>query len=79
MLSFLSSLYSGVIFLAGEAAGQSSSGTSGDLWKKLGEDFLNNFVAEKRYLYLLKGLGITFQVTFFAALLGIFLGIVVGS
>ncbi len=77
MLSFLSSLYSGVIFLAGEAAGQSSSGSSGDLWKSLYEDFINNFISEKRYLYLLKGLGITFQVTFFAALLGILLGIVV--
>ena len=77
MLSFLSSLYSGVITLAGEAAEQTSSGVFGDLWNSLKDDFINNFIAQKRYMYLVKGLGITFQVTFFAALLGIFLGIIV--
>ena len=74
MLSFLSSVYFGVITLAGEA---SSSSSSGDIWTKLKEDFVNNFIIKDRYMYLLKGLGITFEVTFFAALLGVLLGIIV--
>ena len=76
MMSLLSRAYAGVITLAGEAS-QSSSGGLGDFWNGLKEDFINNFITQKRYMYLLKGLGITFEVTFFAALLGIFLGIVV--
>jgi len=40
-------------------------------------DFENNFISEKRYLYILKGLGVTFEVTFFAVLLGIALGVIV--
>ena len=74
MLSFLSSTYAGLITLAGEAAGQSSQG---DIWTQLKDDFINNFITQKRYMYLVKGLGITFEVTFFAALLGILLGIIV--
>ena len=74
MLSFLSSAYAAAVNFAGEAAGQSSSG---DFWTQLKDDFINNFITQKRYMYLLKGLGITFEVTFFAALLGILLGIVV--
>jgi polar amino acid transport system permease protein/polar amino acid transport system substrate-binding protein len=76
MLSILSSAYAGVIRLAGEAAEQTSSGWLGGLWKQFCDDFVNNFIAQKRYMYLLKGLGVTFEVTFFAALLGILLGIV---
>ena len=74
MLSFLSSAYAGVITLAGEA---SASSSSGDFWTGLKDDFINNFITQKRYMYLLKGLGVTFEVTFFAALLGIFLGIII--
>lgn len=77
MISILSNAYAGVIALAGEAAEQSSSGWFGDLWNKLRDDFINNFIAKDRYQYLLKGLGVTFEVTFFAALLGILLGIIV--
>lgn len=40
-------------------------------------DFENNFITDARYTYIFKGLGITFQVTVFAALLGIALGVVV--
>ncbi len=40
-------------------------------------DFENNFITDNRYTYIFKGLGITFEVTIFAALLGIALGIVV--
>ncbi|MBO4450621.1 MAG: amino acid ABC transporter permease [Clostridiales bacterium] len=77
MTSIFSSVYAGVVTLAGEAAEQSSSGWFGDLWNGLKDDFINNFITQKRYMYLLKGLGITFEVTFFAALLGILLGIIV--
>ena len=77
MTSILSSAYAFAAGLAGEAAEQSSSGWFGNLWNGLKDDFVNNFITQKRYMYLLKGLGITFEVTFFAALLGIFLGIIV--
>ncbi len=40
-------------------------------------DFENNFITDSRYTYILKGLGITFEVTVFAALLGIVLGVIV--
>ena len=40
-------------------------------------DFENNFITDNRYTYIVKGLGVTFQVTFFAVLLGIVLGVIV--
>lgn len=40
------------------------------------EDFENNFITEKRYKYITKGLLTTFEVTIFAALLGIVLGVI---
>ena len=40
-------------------------------------DFENNFIEDKRYMYIVKGLGVTFEVTFFAVLLGIVLGVIV--
>ena len=40
-------------------------------------DFENNFITDDRYQYIFKGLGITFEVTIFAALLGIALGVIV--
>lgn len=55
-----------------------------DTWAKLVKwasgipaDFENNFITDSRYNYIVKGLGITFEVTVFAALLGIALGIIV--
>lgn len=44
--------------------------------QKLKDDFILNFVDDKRYMYLVKGLGATLEITFFAVLLGIALGIV---
>ena len=38
-----------------------------------------NFIDKDRYMYLVKGLGITFEVTFFATLIGIALGVIVAS
>ena len=40
-------------------------------------DFENNFISDNRYMYIVKGLGVTFEVTFFAVLLGIVLGLIV--
>lgn len=40
-------------------------------------DFENNFITDNRYTYIFKGLLVTFEVTFFAVLLGIALGVVV--
>ena len=40
-------------------------------------DFENNFITDDRYTYIVKGLGVTFEVTFFAVLLGIVLGVIV--
>lgn len=38
------------------------------------DDFILNFIKDDRYMYLVKGLGITIEVTFCAVLLGILLG-----
>ena len=40
-------------------------------------DVENNFISDNRYMYIVKGLGVTFEVTFFAVLLGIVLGVIV--
>lgn len=40
-------------------------------------DFENNFITDDRYMYIVKGLGVTFEVTFFAVLLGIVFGVIV--
>lgn len=39
--------------------------------------FINNFITDNRYLYLIKGLGVTLVMTLFAALIGIFLGFLI--
>ena len=38
-----------------------------------------NFIDKDRYMYIVKGLGITFEVTFFATLIGIALGVLVAT
>jgi len=38
------------------------------------DDFIFNFIEKDRYMYLVKGLGITLEVTFFALLIGLVLG-----
>lgn len=47
-----------------------------DWFAGLKKDFFLNFVDDDRYMYLVRGLGVTFEVTFFAVLLGVVLGIV---
>lgn len=43
------------------------------------EDFRLNFITGNRWKMLLKGLGVTLQITFFAVLIGIVIGVVVAS
>ena len=43
---------------------------------KLKDEFYINFIAEDRYMYLVKGLWMTLKITFFAVLLGIALGVI---
>ncbi|MCQ2531803.1 MAG: amino acid ABC transporter permease [Saccharofermentans sp.] len=45
--------------------------------QKLKSDFILNFVDDDRYMYIVKGLIVTAEVTFFATLLGIVLGALV--
>lgn len=40
-------------------------------------DFINNFITDNRWMYLVNGLGNTFLITFFAAIIGIVLGFLV--
>ena len=41
--------------------------------------FIKTFITEDRWLQLLKGLGVTLQITFFAALLGIVIGFIIAA
>ena len=41
------------------------------------DKFIQSFIEENRYMYLLKGLGNTFIITIFAVLIGVFLGFLV--
>ena len=42
----------------------------------LKDDFYINFIKDDRYMYIVKGLGTTLKITFFAVILGIVLGII---
>lgn len=44
----------------------------------LSKEFHNNFIVDKRYLYILHGLGNTLTITLFALIIGIILGFLVG-
>lgn len=45
-------------------------------WAEWKDRLYTNFVADDRYMYLLKGLWMTLKITFFAVLLGIVLGVI---
>ncbi len=45
-------------------------------WADLNADFYLNFIKEDRWKYLVRGLGVTLEVAFFAAVTGIMLGAV---
>lgn len=42
----------------------------------LKEEFILNFVKDDRWLFLVKGLGVTLEVTFFALFLGVVIGVI---
>lgn len=48
-----------------------------EAWRDFCADFRKNFIENDRYMYLVKGLGVTLLLTLFAALFGIFLGFVI--
>lgn len=48
-----------------------------DFFTGIAESFQKTFITDDRWLQLLKGLGVTLEITFFALLIGIFLGFVV--
>jgi len=48
-----------------------------DWWEDLKKTFILNFITDDRYMYLVRGLGVTFAVTLGATLLGIVLGVVI--
>lgn len=47
-------------------------------WMTFAEKFYDNFIYENRYMYLLRGLGVTLEIAFFSVLIGIALGFVIG-
>lgn len=49
----------------------------GSWFQDLKDTFVMNFITDNRYMYFVKGMGVTLEVTFFAVLLGIFLGALV--
>lgn len=48
-----------------------------ECWEDLKKTFILNFITDDRYMYLVRGLGVTFAVTLGATLLGIILGVVI--
>lgn len=49
----------------------------GEMWQELQSNFVLNFVEDNRYMYLLKGLGNTLQITLYAGIVGVILGFLV--
>lgn len=47
------------------------------VWENFKLDFINNFITDNRWKFLVSGLGTTFLITFFAVLIGIVLGFLV--
>ncbi len=50
-----------------------------NLWSEFSADFYKNFIKSDRWYSMLKGLGATLQITFFALLIGLVLGILVAA
>ncbi len=51
--------------------------TIGNWFAELGREFKLNFIDENRWMYLVRGLGTTLLITFFALLLGLALGFII--
>jgi len=50
-----------------------------EFWTDFSADFYNNFIKSDRWMSLVKGLGATLQITFFALLIGLVIGIAVAA
>ncbi len=50
-----------------------------NLWSEFSADFYKNFIKSDRWYSMLKGLGATLQITFFALVIGLVLGILVAA
>lgn len=48
-------------------------------FENIKNSFIKNFITDDRWLQLLKGLGVTLEITFFAALLGIVIGFIIAT
>ncbi|MCR5593195.1 MAG: amino acid ABC transporter permease [Saccharofermentans sp.] len=48
-----------------------------DWWENFKDTFILNFITDDRYMYLVRGLGVTFAVTIGATLLGVLLGVII--
>ena len=48
-----------------------------DWWQDLKDTFILNFITDDRYMYLVRGLCVTFAVTIGATLLGVLLGVII--
>ncbi len=46
-------------------------------FRNIGDEFYLNFIKEDRWIYIVKGLDVTLEVTFFSVIVGIFLGFIV--
>lgn len=49
------------------------------MFDELKDQFVRNFITEDRWLSLLKGLGETLKITFFAVILGFFIGLIIAA
>ncbi len=47
--------------------------------EQFAEKFAQNFIDDNRWQYLLNGLGVTLQVTFFALIIGIVVGFIIAA
>ena len=65
--------------VSASAAQTSDAGTGGSWWDDVKAQFVLNFVEKDRWRSLLEGLGNTLRITFFAALLGIAIGIIIAA
>lgn len=65
--------------VSASAAQTADASTGGSWWDDIKAQFVLNFVEKDRWRSLLEGLGNTLRITFFAALLGIAIGIVIAA
>lgn len=65
--------------ISANAAQTASESAGGSWWEDVKAQFILNFVEKDRWKSLLEGLGNTLKITFFAALLGVVIGIIIAA